>query len=227
MANQYVKQTHNEFNNSTITKSYEFTYKLSPRRPTLQENAVFNIRHVTLCTTNVLCIDVHFTSAEVDVRGIYYASEYSTKAAISNALSTYPGEWAFLREGNLIIKTDDKTFYLEANAFDSDVTKQSFTNAMKCEEICYYRIDQDILYKICEGKNVRLQLNGGRASWVLDGTDFVLMAKAFYNGFYDSSKYNAELQHAQSVSDKKSQIKKIGCAIEILIAIIFFICQCC
>lgn len=223
MTNQYVTQTHDEFKNTTVTRSYELTYSLPPRKPTLQEDAIFNIRHVTLGTTSVLCIDVHFASAEIDVQGIYYGAKYSTKAAVSNALSTYPGEWAFLREGNLVIKTDAETFTLKANALDSDVTKQSFTNAMNCEEICYYRINQDILYKICEGQNVRLQLNGGRASWTLKGEDFVLMAKAFYNGFYDSSKYNNELQHAQSVSDKKAQIKKKGCIIEVILAVVFCI----
>ena len=222
MANKNVTTTYDEFTNTTITQSYALSYKLAPRRSTLTEMVEFTIRHVNVGTTNGLYIDMMFNSAEADVKYIAANVKYgSLLDAAKSSVATLPGDWAFFSEGEFIIKTDSETFRLSPVADDSDVSRNGLTDATVVAEQCTYEISQDILCKICEGKNVRMQLSGGRGKWNLDGTNFVLLAKAFYNGFYDCSKYNAELQHAQSVSDKKSQIKKIGCAIEVLIAIIF------
>lgn len=222
MANQYVTTTNDEFNNSTVTKSYALSYKLAPRRPTLTEMVEFTIRHVNVGTANGLYVDMVFNSAEADVQ--YMAANIkqgSMLDAAKSGLATLPGEWAFFREGEFIIKTDDETIHLSPVANDSDVSHNGLTDTVVVAENCTYQISQEILHKICEGKNVRMQLNGGRGKWNLDGADFVLMAKAFYNGFYDKSKYNEELQHAQSVADRQAQIKKTGCMIEVVLAIIF------
>ena len=224
MANQYVTTTHDEFNNSTVTKSYALSYKLAPRRLTLTEGVEFTIRHVNIGTINGLYIDMIFNSAESDVQ--YMAANIkhgSMLDAAKSGLATLPGEWAFFREGEFIIKTDTETIHLSPVENDSDVARDGLTDTMVVAENCTYQISQEILHTICEGKNVRMQLSGGRGKWNLDGADFVLMAKAFYNGFYDKSKYNEELQHAQNVTDKQAQIKKTGCIIEVILAIIFIV----
>ena len=224
MVNQNVTTTYDEFTNTTITKSYALSYKLTPRRSTLTEMVEFTIRHASIGTANGLFIDMMFNSAEADVKYIAANVKYGSFLDVAkSSLATLPVEWAFFREGEFIIKTDDETIRLSPVADDSGVSRNGLTDTTVVAEQCTYEISQDILYTICEGKNVRLQLSGGRGKWNLDGANFVLLAKAFYNGFYDSSMYNVELQQAQSVSDKKSQIKKIGCAIEVMIAIIFLI----
>ena len=45
MVNQNVTTTYDEFTNTTITKSYALSYKLTPRRSTLTEMVEFTIRH--------------------------------------------------------------------------------------------------------------------------------------------------------------------------------------
>lgn len=213
MANQYITTSRDDFEKATITKSYELTYKLPARRLKLSENAMVQIRHVVMNEAESLFIDVHFRSVEANTTG----------SSIKDAFATYPGEWAFLRDGTLNIITDKGTYNLEAHEQDSDVTTQNITNGSAVEEWCCYYIDKDILYDICESKDLRIQLKGARGNWELGGADFSILAKAFYNGFYDSSLYNQELEQAQRIADRQAKIKKRGCLAEVVLGIAFII----
>ena len=214
--NRFVSVEHDSFENKTITRSTTLEYSLSARRLKLTETATFKFRQVKSPQYSFLLIDVHFTSKEA-------AKVYSTGLeGLKEAAATNPGDWAFLREGKLSIKINDTdTIHLPAHESDSDVTRQSFTDAMACEEMCYYEIDKKILEKICEAKTIKMRLTGGRAQWELEGSDFRTLAQAFYNGCFDNTKYTGEVQHATDVETKKKTIKRTGCAIEIIAVFLF------
>lgn len=194
MANQYVSVNHDSFKNKTTTESYTLEYKLSARRFSLKETAVFNLRNVSCPPdTDVTLIDVHFKSIE---------SHIGT-SSFTDALSTSPGEWAFLRNGELIIQINGvENIRLSVLGEDSDVTSGGIGSIRQsaCEELVWYQIDRDILKKICDANSCLMQLSGGAGCWTLEGDSFVTMAKAFYNGCFDESAYVADLQAAASNS---------------------------
>lgn len=208
MANQYITVNKDSFRNKTVVESYELNYKLSPRKITLNENADFKLRYVSTPEIEALLIDVHFMSSEMNIAAIKSGS-------VKGALSSYAGEWAFLREGELIIQINGtENIMLKAHESDSDVATQSITNASACVEWVYYMIDKEILNKICTANSVRMQLSGGRGTWELEGSDFRFMARAFWNGFYDETMYADEISHTEDVSARREAIKKKGCLIE-------------
>jgi hypothetical protein len=217
MANNYVTETKDSFKGKTTVESYKLNYQLNPRKLTLSENADFSIRHVSTPTIEGLLIDVHFRSSELNKSGIKSGS-------LSRGLASYAGEWAFLRNGELIIQIDGKeNIPLTPHESDSDVTTNGLTNASACEELVWYEIDKDILSRICNAKSVMMQLSGSKGSWTIDGYDFIFLAKTFWNGFYDSSMYTEEIQHSEDVSAQREAIKKKGCMIEIAIAVLYLI----
>jgi hypothetical protein len=227
MANQYITTSHDDFEKTSLTKSYELKYALSgdpSRNSRLSDSATVRISHVSNNDVEGLYITVTFTSYEYHV------------GSNSSLDSMYPGDWAFLRDGALIIIADDETFRLEPNGTDSDV-KDVGKHDSAVIEICAYPIDKEILLKICESKNIRIQLKGSRGKWELGGEDFAFMAKAFYNGFYDDSKYCDELQRAQdkekkeeeidaAIAQKISQIKKRGWFVGIGLLVILIVLMC-
>lgn len=221
MSNSYVTVYHDSFKNKTTTKSYTLNYKLNPRRSTMTETADINLRHVSSePDLDALLIDVHFKSVDANP----HVKLDDLESVIRNAPRTYPGEWALLRNGQLIIQINNtENIGLDAIDSGSDVTTQDITRASACEEQVFYRIDKTILDKICTARTVRMQLSGSKASWELDGSDFIFMAKTFWNGFYDEKMYAEEITHVESVSQKQDQIKKKGCLLEILSVVIGFI----
>lgn len=218
MANQYVTIKNDSFQKITTAESTQIQYKLPGRKLTLTETASFNFRHVSAePSVDALLIDVHFSSSELNKLGIKSGS-------LKSAIASYAGEWAFLREGQLIIQLNgDENITLIPHESDSDVTRDGITDASACEELCYYKIDKAILEKICEAKTLRMQLSGGRAKWIIEGNDMIFLAKAFYNGFYDKNKYSNEIEHAVDVQAKRDAIKKKGCAIELISFAIYII----
>lgn len=218
MANQYVTIKKDSFQNITTAESTQIRYELPGRKLTLTETATFNFRHVSAePSIDALLIDVHFTSSELNKLGIKSGS-------IKSALASYAGEWAFLREGKLIIQLNgNENITLSPRESDSDVTKNGITDASACEELCYYEIDKTILEKICEARSLRMQLSGGRAKWTIEGEDLIFLAKAFYNGVYDQNKYANEIDHATDVQAQRDAIKKKGCAIELISFAIYII----
>lgn len=218
MASQYVSVHHDSFKNKTTEESYKLKYNLDARRLLLTETAEFRFRRVTVePDLDALLIDVHFTSVDANRSAIRNGS-------LKSALSTYPGEWAFLRNGQLIIQVNGvENIPLRAHESGSDVTKEGLTNASACEELVYYEINRDILEKICKANSLRMQLSGSAGEWTLDGSDMILLAKAFYNGVYDESMYADELSHAADVEQARAGIKKRGCFIEVLSVCLAFI----
>lgn len=215
MANNYVSVKHDSFKNKTTTQTYELEYNLAARRFKLTETAKFDIRHVS-CEPDIdaLVIDVHFKSVEAN----------TSATSLKSAVRTYPGEWAFLRNGQLIIQINGlENIALDPYDCGSDVTTQNITDASACEELVYYEINREILEKICSANTLRMQLSGSAGSWTIEGGDMIFLAKAFYNGFYDETKYADELEHAQNVANAQSQIKKKGCLLEVISFIAGFI----
>lgn len=211
MGNQYVTITNDSFQNKMTAESGKIEYTLPPRKLTLTETAWINFRYVKAGpSTEALLMDVHFRSTEMNKLGV-------KRGSVRAALATYPGDWAFLRNGQLIVQINGKeNIKLPPIAGDSDVTQNSITDASACEELCYYEIDKATLEKICEAKSVRMQLSGSAARWTLEGDQLIFMAKAFYNGFYDENKYAQEINHAIDVQARRDAIKKKGCLIELI-----------
>ena len=217
MANKYVTVTNDSFKKITTTESYKLEYKLNPRKITLTETAAFLLRHISTPSVEGLLIVVNFKSEELNKLGLKSGS-------LKETLASYPGEWAFLRDGELIIQIDgEENIPLTPHELDSDVTRNGLTDASACEEYIYYEIDKTILEKICTAHSVMMQLSGSRASWTIDGHDFIFMAKTFWNGFYDGKKYSEEIQHSVDVENKREEIKRKGCMIEVGIFIIYLI----
>ena len=217
MTNNYVTVSKDTFKNVTTSESYKLNFNLSPRKLTLTENADFNFRHVLTPDVEALLIDVHFMSSELNKLAI-------KRGSLSGALASYPGEWALLRNGELILQINgNENIPLKAHSSDSEVTTNGLTNASACEELVWYEIDKSILEKICKASSVMMQLSGSRGSWTLDGNDIIFMAKAFWNGVYDPKMYVDDIQHSDSVNEKREKIKRKGCLIEIAIAVVYLI----
>ena len=212
VGNKFVSVERDNFDDKTITRSTTLDYKLSGRKLTLTEGATFKFRHVKSSKYELLLIDVHFTSMESDIRA----------NSIKDAIATFPGEWAFLREGELAIRINEgETIHLPAHESDSDVTRESFTNASSVQEVCYYEINENILKKICDATSIKIRLTGGKGQWELEGDGFRTLAQAFYNGCFDNTKYADQVQHATDIDAQKKKIKKTGCIIEIIAGILF------
>ena len=99
MANKYVTVTNDSFKKITTTESYKLEYKLNPRRITLTETAAFLLRHISTPSVEGLLIVVNFKSEELNKLGLKSGS-------LKETLASYPGEGAFLRDGELIIQID-------------------------------------------------------------------------------------------------------------------------
>lgn len=218
MANPYVSFHNDSFQNISTAESSAVQYQLPGRKLTLTETASFNFRHVqTESSIEGLLIDVHFSSSELNKLGVKSGS-------LKSALASFPGEWAFLRNGRLIIQLDGvENISLAPHESAADVTRTAITDSSACEELCYYEIDKDILEKICEAKSLRMQLSGGKAKWTIEGNELIFLAKAFYNGFYDQNKYANEIEHVVDVQAQKNAIRNKGCAIELLSFVVSFI----
>ena len=210
MGNQYVTVKQDSFQNKTTAESGKVEYTLPARKLTLTETAWFNYRYVKAePSIEAILIDVHFKSTALNKAGVRSGS-------LRSAIASYPGEWAFLRNGQLILQIDGDNIPLLPIEGDSDVTTNSITDASACEELCYYEIDKALLERICEAKSVRMQLSGSAAKWTLEGDQMIFMAKAFYNGFFDENKYSQEINHAIDVQAQRDAIKKKGCLIELI-----------
>ncbi len=216
--NNYVIVRHDSFDEKTTTESTGLIYNLEARRLALTETATFNFRHVSTPKIDTLVIDVHFKSVEQNVSGQRIASKYGSMwDVVKESVATNPGDWVFLRDGELsMIIDDDKPIHLEAHESDSDVTNQAYINAMACEELCFYVIDKDILKRMCDATTIKIKLSGSKGSWAFDGLDLKTLAQKFYNGFYDETMYVKELEHHQDIEQKKNSIHIKGCFVEIV-----------
>lgn len=210
MANSYVSVKHDSFKNRTTTTSGEIKYTLDARRVFLSDEVAFNFRHIVSDSVDGVVIDAHFKSIEANREAIRNGS-------LRQSFATYPGEWAFLRNGELIIQINgEENIVLDAHENSTNVTTSGITQASACEEWVFYMIDLDILEKICEAKTIKMQLSGSAGEWVIDGSKMVPMAKAMYNAL-DETKYADEIAQ-QEAQDKK--YSKIGCAIMVVIGIL-------
>ena len=211
MGNRFVAVTNDSFKNRTTAESITADYKLDARDLLLRETVTFNFRQISEPELNALVIDVHFVSSRANPKG----SSLSTM--------THPGEWAFLRNGQLILRINDReNIPLTPHERDSNVSTTDIVGTTAVEEQLYYEIDKDILEKISSAETLQMQLSGGRACWTLDGSIVISIAKAMWDALYDN-RYAGEVEHLEKVSDEQGRIKKIGCLSMIVSAVIGFI----
>lgn len=98
------------------------------------------------------------------------------------------GDWVFLRWGYLIININNvENIKLKANEswHDHDV----IDGGCKCEESCYYVIDQETLKKICDADTIDVKIQGEDTDYECNANEFILYAQYFYNSVYDSEAY--------------------------------------
>lgn len=94
--------------------------------------------------------------------------------------------WMFFRRGNIQIVCDTENIDIKANESFSDTISGG-----GIEENFYYIIDQKILKKLCDAKDLSVRLNGDKYVEIgAKGTKyFQRMCQQFYNNFYDDGLY--------------------------------------
>jgi hypothetical protein len=126
--------------------------------------------------------------------------------------------WIFFRNGSIQLICDDENLTIQANESYSNTESGGGIN-----ENFYYRIDQDILKKICDSKELSIRLNGDQQVELKKERleVFQIMCQQFYNNFYDHKLYIEAL----SKSTKRKftfNFKYIVVIIAVLLSLWFF-----
>lgn len=222
MNNKYVTVEGDKFGDMTKTHSQTVQYKLSGRGIGLYETVDLRITHVSSSEGETDAIVIHFKSVDQQL-----GRKMSSSSTWTDAISSGPGEWAFLRNGRLIIRVNDvENIPVEAHEINSDVTSTNIIgHQAACEEQCAYFIDKEILEKVAGANQVELKLTGGAsgASWILPGLDFIHMAQSVYSSVYDSDRFKVEMEHTENIMNRmadiesqKKSIRRWGCFFEIV-----------
>ena len=115
--------------------------------------------------------------------------------------------WLFLRYGSMSLILDGENIKLECNESYSDT--EPFYSSGGVREVVYYKLNKDILDKICSAKEIELRISGDKSYVDIKDekslSQLQIMCKHFYNGFYDNTKYSDSLQ--------VEVLKKGGCFI--------------
>jgi len=206
MENPYVTVKTDSFTDQTTITSNHIHYSIPGRRLDLTETA--NL--LFLYHESQAWIVVGFSSAQDNPFAGKGSS--STLETIKDAMQTFAGEWAFLRNGNLILQLNGKeNIPLDPVECSSEVTTENITNANACSEVVMYRIDKELLERICECNSIRMRLSGSAGSWILEGDHFKFMAKAFFHTVFDSSRYSKEIEEEFQKDAEAAAKKKKGC----------------
>jgi|LakMenE01Jun11ns_1017448.scaffolds.fasta_scaffold9756647_2 hypothetical protein len=115
--------------------------------------------------------------------------------------------WLFLRNGKMSIVADSENISIECNESYAD-TSTFYDSGVR--EVVYYKINREILDKICSAKELDIRISGDTtyldiANKEKSITRFQTMCQQFYNNFYDNSKY--------SVATSQNLKPKGGCFI--------------
>lgn len=125
-------------------------------------------------------------------------------------LKTTNKDWLFLREGNVILRIDDKeNITLTPHELSSDVEQDG-----RCREECSYEISKEVLTKLCKAEKIEYKIsskykvvtNENNRS---DNANFGQYCRRFYNGVYDENAYVESLEIKQ----------RSGCMIATLIGV--------
>ena len=136
-------------------------------------------------------------------------------------------DWLFFRDGKLFLVIDYENIELKANENYTEVNHDGFGGI---REGVYYSIDQNILKKICDSKDISIRISGTKHVDLGDKANelFQIMCKRFYNNFYDPTLYSDELVEKEHPLEKESAIisKFINytsgiCAIGIVLLLVF------
>jgi len=222
MSNKYVTVEGDRFGDMTKTHSQTVQYTLKGRGIGLSETADMRITHISSTDGETDAIVIHFKSIDQQI-----GQKLRGNNSWTDAISTGPGEWAFLRNGRLIIRINDvENIPIEAHELNSDVTSSNLIgHQAACEEQCAYVINKEILEKVAGANQIELKLTGSAtgASWILPGLDFIHMAQSVYSSVYDSERFKTEMAHTENVMNRladidsqKKSIRRWGCLFEIV-----------
>lgn len=133
--------------------------------------------------------------------------------------------WPILSIGKLIININD----IDNIELEPHESYRIFKNEYSCksEESDWYRINQDILKKICDADSVNIQVTG-KSVWEFKANGLINYSRVFYNGFYDENAYLDSLividEEMKKKEDemKKSKRKKLIQLIALPIIILLF-----
>jgi protein TonB len=126
--------------------------------------------------------------------------------------------WIFFRNGSIQLICDDENLTIQANESYSNTESGGGIN-----ENFYYIIDQDILKKICDSKELSIRLNGDQQVELKKERleVFQIMCQQFYNNFYDHKLYIEAL--SKSTKTKFTfNFKYIVVIIAVLLSLWFF-----
>jgi periplasmic protein TonB len=126
--------------------------------------------------------------------------------------------WIFFRNGSIQLICDDENLTIQANESYSNTESGGGIN-----ENFYYKIDQDILKKICDSKELSIRLNGDQQVELKKERleVFQIMCQQFYNNFYDHKLYIEAL--SKSTKTKFTfNFKNIVVIIAILLSLCYF-----
>lgn len=162
---QFITRTNNKFENKTTTEATPFLMSKEGKT-----RWFFNLRHISTPDIDDLVIDVRYLAPD----------------------------WFFLTNGEMILNIDgikNITLYPHESFHDVGQEQGAFErdSTTICEEDCYYNITKEEFAEICESKQLDIQVSGRSKKKTLNGNLFRLYCQAFYNYFYDGSKYKDAL----------------------------------
>lgn len=198
MANKFVTVEYDKFENKGETKmNYPYTLWLEIAG---QQQKDFSQEWVTK-TFNTSGRTGFWPTISAELR---HVSDPNNDVVIIDLVSSTK-DWLFLSSGNIIININNvENITLEPHESYSE-TREGLFNEIRCEESCYYIINQEILHKICEAKSIDFRIRGRQVIKDVNANGFINYAQRFYNGVYDENTYIDSLNITESEQNNQIQ----------------------
>lgn len=200
MANDFIKVDYDKFENKrTTTMNYPYLF-WAPAGPWEQGNSL-EVRNTVSQGIDHMCAQLrHISTPDVD-------------SLLIDIISMREG-WFFLRDGMFTININNvENIRLEPHDSYAKTGSNPF-GMSRCKESCFYRINQDILKKICDADSLDFKVAGKNTSIEVNANEFIIYARRFYNGLYDENAYLDSLNEAE----EKAKSNK-GCVVTLLMAL--------
>lgn len=135
-------------------------------------------------------------------------------------------DWFFARDGGIIFNCDQEN--IKINYHESHTDTESKDSTVYCNEFGYYEIDENILKKICNSRQLKINVSGGhlyvvpKQEWC---DQFRLYCRKFYNNIYDQTAYAEFLTQVGAKEKTQNKIQAIGCLLlgAFIIVLVVFI----
>ena len=118
------------------------------------------------------------------------------------------GNWPNLNAGKIIMLIDGETVTIdEVHENWHDCHTNTSNGTTSYVESCYFKLDKDLLKRICDSKSFCMQLYGGNLKGEVENVNAVVVySKLFYNAVYDNTAYtdvvaNALVEFTRSDAD--------------------------